>query len=236
MARKKQKSNLLVAMWPVWAALAVLVVGASALILIPMLTDDETVSIGQAVELPPAARADLDAAGVRTGASEAALVIYEFADYACPACRRFHATLEQIKPRHVDSGDVRLVFLDYPLRGIDAPSGQAAIAARCAHRQDAFEGMQQRLFAEQGSWSERSDPRADFERYARDLELDEARFARCLRSSAVRAEVERSASLGQRLGVNSTPSVLVGSRFFAGAPGIASLRAAIAHELDGGAD
>jgi len=80
---------------------------------------------------------ELDRLGVERGDPDAPLVVREFADYQCPACRSFYPTVKRLIDEYVDAGQVRFVFFDFPL-DMHEHAVPAAEAARCAGRQDAY--------------------------------------------------------------------------------------------------
>lgn len=63
---------------------------------------------------------------------------------------------------------------------------------------------------------------------ARELGLDMARLERDMASSEVRATLEESAKLAKALGINGTPSYVVGENVVVGAVGLAALKDKIA--------
>ena len=152
--------------------------------------------------------ANHDRLGVQLGDSGAPIVVREFADYECPACKRFSSAVDKLKAEYIDKGRVRYVFFDLPLRQHDN-AVPAAQAARCAEDQGAWWPMHRKLFAEQSSWNTASDPEAVFTRYAGSLDLDQRRFGRCLSADIHLGEIDRNRNLARQLGITGTPTVLV---------------------------
>ncbi|ABK77893.1 protein-disulfide isomerase [Cenarchaeum symbiosum A] len=67
----------------------------------------------------------------------AGITIVEWGDYQCTFCFRFHGTsLQALKAEYIDTGDVKLVFRDFPLNGPD--SVLAAEASYCAKEQGRY--------------------------------------------------------------------------------------------------
>ena len=60
----------------------------------------------------------------------------EWGDYQCTFCYRFHQNTLDSLMVYVDSGELRIIFQDFPLNGPD--SVLAAQAARCAADQGLF--------------------------------------------------------------------------------------------------
>ncbi len=150
------------------------------------------------------------AQGIERGNPDANVTIIEFADYQCPACQAF---FQQTKPflemTYVEQGDARFVFYDFPLSDIHAHAFLAARAARCADDQDRYWDYHDRLFQMQASWASQSDPLSDFVNYAQELGLNQDAFRSCLRSDRHADVVTANQMLGEQLGVQGTPTVMV---------------------------
>ena len=182
--------------------------------------------------VPPTAQpfpAQLDQYGVALGDPDAPVVVREFADYQCPACARFSSATERLKQEYVDTGEVRFVYFDLPLRQHEN-AFPAAMAARCAGDQEAYWAMHDHLFANQSEWSNSSSATEIFTRYAGDLGLDERRFQRCMDTDLHREAVEQSRQVAMQLQVTSTPTVLV-DNIPLSQPGWAQLSAVVEREL-----
>jgi protein-disulfide isomerase len=134
----------------------------------------------------------------------APLVLIEYSDFHCPFCRQ-HAqqALPRIKKEYVVTGRVLYVFRHYPVR----PGGlDAAVAAQCAARQDAFWELHDRLFAASRPVAPR-----DLERHARTAGIDDAgAFRTCVKAGMAREEVRIQAEEARRMGFGGTPAFLVG--------------------------
>lgn len=139
------------------------------------------------------------------GAEQADLALVEFADFECPYCRRHQQnTMPALRKKYVDTGRLRYLFVNFPL-AFHAGAEPAALAGVCAHRQDAFWAMRERLFGKQAALD-----RVTFQQLAKELGLDAGRFATCLDDPAVAARVRGEVRLGESLGVQGTPAFLLG--------------------------
>jgi hypothetical protein len=66
------------------------------------------------------------------GSPGAAAVMIEYADFECPFCERFAAdTLPRLVDEYVDTGQLRIVFKQFPLAN-HARAEAAAVASICA--------------------------------------------------------------------------------------------------------
>jgi protein-disulfide isomerase len=139
------------------------------------------------------------------GRDDAPLTLIEFADFQCPFCRRFHTlTFDQIKRNFVDTGIVRYVSRDLPLPMHDrAP--QAATAARCAGDQRRFWELRHLLMVNQSKLK-----RADLIAYARQINLNLPAFTACIDSDRHDAEVQQDAADAAEVGVDGTPTFIIG--------------------------
>jgi protein-disulfide isomerase len=150
------------------------------------------------------------AQGMTIGDETAPVTIVEFGDYQCPGCGAFALSVKpQIDGTLVQSGQAKFVFYDFPLVSIHANSFLAARASRCAADQDKYWEYQETLFRNQARWSAASMPASAFEDYAGELGLDEGSFRSCLNSDEHAELVTANMLLGRRMGVSSTPTVLL---------------------------
>jgi protein-disulfide isomerase len=142
----------------------------------------------------------------KSGGQAGRLVIFEFADFQCPFCGQYaRSTFATVKRNLVDSGRVHYEFVHFPLRAIHAMAFEASQAAECARAQGHFWDMHRVLFANQNALAH-----ADLVNYARELGLRMAEFESCLSAEATAATVRRDVDEGERAGVSSTPTFLLG--------------------------
>ena len=193
-------------------------------------SSDLPVSAPNTPEFP----ASLDQYGISVGPDDAPVVVREFADYQCPACATFASASKRLKDEYVDTGKVRFVYFDLPLR--QHPNAvPAAQAARCAGDQGQYWPMHDKLYSAQSQWSGTSNPTAIFTRYANDLGLDERRFNRCLTTELHKEAVEDSLQVATQMRVMSTPTVMVDNIQLT-RPGWGQLSAVVERELNKSAD
>jgi protein-disulfide isomerase len=102
----------------------------------------------------------------------------------------------------------------------------AHLAALAAGRQGKFWEFHDRLFANQQELS----PGA-YERYARELGLDVARFEKDLADPELRRRIDTDKAEAQSLGVTGTPGFFVNGRFLGGAQPFDEFAKAIDAEL-----
>ena len=147
----------------------------------------------------------LDGQGWRKGNENAPLVIVEFSDFQCPACKQAYELLErQILPQLGDK--VLFVFRHYPLINIHPMAWAAAAAAEEAGAQGKFWEMYAALFESQQQLTP-----ARIERIAEQLGLDskKVRYAVDNQKEVHFKKIYRDFEEGSKLGVNSTPTFIV---------------------------
>jgi protein-disulfide isomerase len=143
--------------------------------------------------------------GYALGREDAPLTMVEFTDLQCPFCRQFVMTsFEDIRKNWIDTGKLRYISRDFPL-DIHAQAMPAARAARCAGEQGKFWEMRMALMRNAHLLS------ADYiAKTASDLKLDARRFAACSSSSKYESEINAELQEGMTLGVNGTPTFVIG--------------------------
>ena len=140
------------------------------------------------------------------GRADAPVTLVEFSDYQCPFCQRFFATtLSAIKKQYVDTGKVRYVFRDFPLDQMHPQARKAAEAAHCAGELGKYWEMHDVLFQNQKALAP-----PQLAEHARTVGVDGAKFEECLSSGRHAARVERGLADGAAVGVQGTPTFVVG--------------------------
>lgn len=157
------------------------------------------------------------------GSASAPVTIVEFSDYQCPFCARINPTIEQVRKTYGDQ--VKIIFKDFPLPNHPlAP--KAAEAAHCAGEQGQYWEMHDRLFGDQ-----RALEVAKLKESALALGLDAASFNQCLDSGKHAATVVAGSTQGERMGVNSTPTLYINGRALIGAQPFEAFKQIIDEEL-----
>jgi protein-disulfide isomerase len=154
--------------------------------------------------------------GYMKGSADAPVEITEFADFQCPFCQTF-ATLQMptIDQRLIQTGRVRWRYRDFPLQ--QHPFGRlAAHSAACADEQGKYWDQHQRIYERQSEWSESRDAGPIFRNYAKAAGLDLGRYDACMKSGKYAGRIQASYNEGVQVGVNSTPTLLVGNRLYKG--------------------
>ena len=159
--------------------------------------------------------------GPSLGSAAAPVTIEVWADYQCPYCRLetivFGGSMERT---YVLPGLARIVYRDFAFLGQE--STDAAVAARCAGRQDpgAYWRYHDLLFASQQGENQGAFSRANLLSLAGIAALDATSFSACLDDPAVAKAVADETAQGRAAGVVSTPTLRVsgpgGTKILAG--------------------
>jgi predicted DsbA family dithiol-disulfide isomerase/uncharacterized membrane protein len=131
------------------------------------------------------------------------LNVVEFADFQCPACRRYHEVLKPILRQYGER--VHFVRLNKPLAS-HAHAQDAARAAVCAEAQGKLEPMADALF----TTSDLSPTGID--RVAKTVGLDEKAFESCMLDPATNARVERESNLLVPPELEGLPTTYIGGK------------------------
>jgi protein-disulfide isomerase len=191
-------------------------------------------SSGAAPALAPAVDiADINLEGSPyIGNPNAPLAMAVWSDFQCPYCKQFEVTtLPQIIEAYVSTGKLRVVFMDFPFQGSDSidaarynqavwklyPAQYAAWRAAMYNAQDQG-GNQGFGNAASIDTLNATIPGLDAKRIKADVEANAAAY-----DARIAAERDE----GQKVGVNATPSIVVGTELIQGALPFADFKAVI---------
>jgi len=153
--------------------------------------------------------------GYSLGRPDAPLTMVEFTDLQCPYCRQFALTaFDEIKKNWIDTGKLRYISRDFPIDTLHPHAMPAARASRCAGEQGKFWEMRLTLVRNANVLS------ADFiKKTATDLKLDAAAFSACTATTKYDAEIQAELREGTKLGIEGTPTFIIGRTTPAGIEG-----------------
>lgn len=140
------------------------------------------------------------------GKADAPITLVEFTDYQCPYCKR-HATgtLPQIVKDYVETGKVRYVLRDFPLKQIHPNAAKLSEAVLCAGEQGKAWEMHDHIF----NANKAPDP-GKMSKDVKALGLDAKAFDACMRADKYAAQVDASIAEGGKLGITGTPGFFLG--------------------------
>jgi protein-disulfide isomerase/uncharacterized membrane protein len=152
----------------------------------------------------------------------------ELGDFQCPGCKMAAQFLKPFVAAHPDK--VRLTFHNYPLDNSCNPAMQrplhmmACTLARgslCAARQGKFWEYHDQIYARQ---SEENGP-GIVDDVVKDIGLDTSAFQACLKDFATEMTLQKDMQLGELVGLESTPTLIINGHKMVGGHSPAALEA-----------
>jgi protein-disulfide isomerase len=141
------------------------------------------------------------------GNLEASVVVMEYSDFQCPACRSYYPMVRQLITEFEDRAI--FVFRHFPLLSIHPNAEFAARAAEAAGQQDRFWEMHDILYEKQNEWARVANVTPLFESYATLLALDLEKFKTDFSSDTVKDFVRAQRIHAVQSGLQGTPSFFV---------------------------
>jgi protein-disulfide isomerase len=139
------------------------------------------------------------------GSSTAQVVIEEFSDFQCPACKSAENTAQLVVSKYVDQ--VKFIYRHFPLTQIHPFAFRAALAVECANDQGKFWEFYDLLFLNQPKFS-----RVELLSYAEGLGINMESFNTCLderaKEQVVKADMDEAISRN----INATPTFFVNGK------------------------
>ncbi len=166
------------------------------------------------------------------GAESATLWVVEISDFQCPYCKQWHdETFAALDKEFVQTGKVRLAYLNYPIPSLHPNAPAASEAAMCASVQGKFWELHDALFSQQQKWAKEPDPMPIFASFAVSAGVDPKNWNACMTAHAARPLIEADKERSGAAGVQSTPTFFIGTRKILGAYPVDSFRVVINAEL-----
>lgn len=160
-----------------------------------------------------------DSPGIPVGGNpEGDVTIVEFFDYRCGVCRRVYPVIAELV---ASDGGIRLVYKEWPILGPDSVfASRAALAARAQGRYIAFHDA---LMKRRGALS-----RAAVLDTAAGVGLGTDRLQRDMEAPEIADILTRTDAIAEALGIDGTPSFLVGRRLLQGGRDLATMKRLVA--------
>ncbi|MFM5949462.1 MAG: DsbA family protein [Novosphingobium sp.] len=170
---------------------------------------DQLADVADAIEKP--------FPGAVLGNPNGSVTLVEFTDFACTYCR---ASLADVEAVIAANPDLRVVIRELPI--IAPTSGDAARWGLAAAEQGKYPAFHKAMFA-----AGRTDL-ASIESAARAAGLDLDRAGKFIRDPRVSTEIEANIGFARKLGIDGTPSWVIGEQLITGAIGRQGLAKAVA--------
>lgn len=151
---------------------------------------------------------------MRQGNDQAKVTVVEFADFQCPACRSAHELFKQIKSEFGDQ--ILFVFKNYPLdntcnssigRKFHEYACEAARYARCAAEGGKYWQMHDLIYERQKELNS-----ANLVAWSTELGLNQAQMKECVDRKDILDKIRSDVELGNKAGVDSTPTIFINNR------------------------
>lgn len=148
------------------------------------------------------------------GSESSPIRIIEFADFECPACAAAAPILNEVINKYGDK--ISLSFVHYSLPQHKRAMA-AANAAEAAGEQGKFWAMAEILFARQLEWTTVDDFKPTFGRYSLQIGVDPSKILSAIGvGQYTQDRIDKDYLLGQKVGVNSTPTFMVNGQIYRG--------------------
>ena len=159
------------------------------------------------------------------GPADASITIVEFSDFQCPYCARSLGTVATLMERH--KGKARLLFKHNPL-DFHKQAPLAHKASIAADKQGKFWEYRQQLMSSQSEWGQAADSRGKLIEYAKELNMDVAKFEADMDNPESQENLDNDLALGAKLGVQGTPTYFINGVKVVGARDLAHFEKVIA--------
>ena len=161
--------------------------------------------------------------GVTVGNKDGDVTFVEFFDYNCGYCKKAMTDMVEIMK---DDPKLKVVLKEFPVLGpASVEAAQVAVAVRMQDPTGKkYLDFHQKLLSGRGQADKARSMAA-----AKEAGLDMARLEKDFSSPEVRATIEENFKLAESMGMNGTPSYVIGKQVIIGAVGIDALKEKISN-------
>lgn len=138
------------------------------------------------------------------GDNKKKVVLLEFGDFQCPACKSYAPLLKEVKAKY--KADITFQFKHFPLQQIHPNARAASRAAQAAANQNKFWEMHDLLYEQQDIWGPSTAINPLLEGFANQIGLNVAKYKTDFASTAVNDIINADFAEGTKKGVDSTPT------------------------------
>jgi protein-disulfide isomerase len=150
-----------------------------------------------------------------TGKDNAPLWFIMVSDFQCPYCKAWHdSTYKMIQKNYVETGKLRMAFINFPLHANSLP---ASVTAMCAAVQGKFWPTHDRIFDTQNKWKGMKEARHYLDSLAVASGADAAQLKSCEEGNHVQPLIAADQARFQKAGVGGTPTFYIGNATLVGA-------------------
>jgi len=148
------------------------------------------------------------------GNPQARVKIVEFIDFQCPACAYGVKFLKTFFDQHPNDIYIQLKY--FPLTNMHHHAMISALFSECASRQGKFWELDDQMIPQQSQWAQLINPEPVFQAMSAQVGMDINQLNNCLVSDDARKVINDEKSLGQSLGIGSTPTYFVNNKMVVG--------------------
>lgn len=188
-----------------WATVGIVIV--LGIVGLAWLVNSPSTSQTSSITAPAPSKKDI----FTKGNPKAKVVLTEYGDFQCPACKSYHENV--MRPLLNEMGDeIYFVYRYFPLVNIHRNAQISAQAGYAAYKQGKFWEMYDALYENQTDWAEGTDARSVFVNYAQKIGLDTNKFLKDMESSEAKKFVDDSVADANSIGLQSTPSFFINGK------------------------
>ncbi len=144
------------------------------------------------------------------GKTDAPNTIVAFVDYECPFCREVYKNLKEIEKDYINTGKVKVVFRDFPLK-MHEHAESFALAVECARQQGKFWEMADKILSTKGSINDKS-----IDSCTEELSLKQESFTACMGDTATKAMIKKDIDEAKSYMVRGTPALFINDVYYRG--------------------
>lgn len=194
-------------------------IGVVFIVMLIALSPEETIVFTDDEDAPITAP-ELTGNNPTIGSNAPGVVIVVYGHFLCDSCADIAASLQRLMLDFPD--DLAIVWKDLPNATLEPESVNAAIAARCAQKQNAFWEYSDYLFANRYDAGEEL-----YFQVADELNLWQWRFERCYNKQNTMDLVEADYAEAQDLGIAAPPTLYINSERYSGSMAESEIRSVI---------
>jgi len=156
------------------------------------------------------------------GKADAPITIAFWSDFQCPFCKNFDLdTLPQIIKNYVDTGKVKVVLMDFPFLGNDSITGALYNRSVWKLYPDKYLDWHTAMYTAQDQEGDQGFGNAtSIDKLNATISgIDAAKIAEDVKANEVayKAMIDSDRAEAQKVGINATPSFVIGTQVIAGA-------------------
>jgi protein-disulfide isomerase len=148
------------------------------------------------------------------GNPQARVKIVEFIDFQCPACAYGVTYLKTFFDQHPN--DLYIQVRYFPLTNMHHHAMISALYSECAARQGKFWELDDLMIPQQSQWAQLISPEPVFQGMAEQVGMNIDQLNACVASDAARKVINDEKSMGQSLGISSTPTYFINGKMVVG--------------------